>query len=124
MYLDFQLPPDTPFNMAGRLLGSEDIQSETVAAYESGYRHQLGKRLSLDVAAFYNDYRQLTTIRRGQPFLELGAQPHKLRTYEVYAGGELHRQQICTEQGGVSATQPVLGCISFLYTVTRLRRPS
>jgi iron complex outermembrane receptor protein len=41
------------------LKGSPDFISETVVAYELGYRAQLGSKLATSVAAFYNDYDHL-----------------------------------------------------------------
>jgi iron complex outermembrane receptor protein len=38
------------------LEGGEDFRSETLIAYELGYRAQLDQRLSASVATFYNDY--------------------------------------------------------------------
>jgi iron complex outermembrane recepter protein len=51
------------------LTGSPDFQSETVIAYEAGYRRQLRDRLSIDVATFVNRYDDLRTqeIIPGQP---------------------------------------------------------
>jgi iron complex outermembrane receptor protein len=42
-------------------LPGEDFQSEELLAYELGYRAQPAERLSLSVAAFYNDYDNLRT---------------------------------------------------------------
>jgi len=38
------------------LTGSSDFESETVIAYELGYRAQLGEKISTSISAFYNDY--------------------------------------------------------------------
>lgn len=40
---------------------NDHFHSEELVAYELGYRHQISPRLSLDIAAFYNDYQNLTT---------------------------------------------------------------
>jgi len=42
--------------------GSPDFDSETLIAYELGYRWQVSPRLGLDAAFFYNDYDRLRTI--------------------------------------------------------------
>jgi iron complex outermembrane receptor protein len=42
-------------------LPGKDFQSERVLAYELGYRAQPAERLSVSVAAFYNDYDHLRT---------------------------------------------------------------
>lgn len=43
------------------LQGSADFDSETVVAGEVGYRHRVGSRLALDLAAFVNGYDDLRT---------------------------------------------------------------
>jgi iron complex outermembrane receptor protein len=55
--------------------GNPKTKSETLVAYELGYRSQLNKRLSIDVAAFYNSYDRLTTAEPGLPFLESDPPP-------------------------------------------------
>ena len=40
-------------------IGNPDFDSETVLAYEAGWRKRIGARASLDVALFYNDYDDL-----------------------------------------------------------------
>lgn len=42
------------------LVGSRDTESENLIAYEIGYREQTNERFSWDVAAFFNDYTDLT----------------------------------------------------------------
>lgn len=42
--------------MEVNLVGNEDFYVEELIAYEAGYRLQPGFNLSLDLAAFYNDY--------------------------------------------------------------------
>ncbi len=46
------------------------LESEEVIAYELGYRIQPIKTVSLDAAAFYNDYDKLFTTSVGAPFLQ------------------------------------------------------
>ena len=41
------------------LRGNPDFLSEELTAYEAGYRAQLSDRLSVDVAAFYSEYRKI-----------------------------------------------------------------
>nr|WP_321466198.1 TonB-dependent receptor [uncultured Desulfobulbus sp.] len=43
-------------------VGNEDFDSEIVNAYEFGYRWQATKKLSFDLALFYNDYDEIYTI--------------------------------------------------------------
>lgn len=50
--------------------GSPDFKAEDLMAYEIGYRSELAPELSLDVAAFYNDYNNLSTVRMGEVGLD------------------------------------------------------
>jgi iron complex outermembrane recepter protein len=56
-----------------RLVGSLDFESETVIAYELGYRAQIGAKVSGSLSAFYNDYNHVRstsdTIALDQPSL-------------------------------------------------------
>jgi iron complex outermembrane receptor protein len=50
------------------IFGHPDFRSETVLAYEAGYRFQPAPRFSTDLAVFYNEYRHLrTTESVGSP---------------------------------------------------------
>jgi iron complex outermembrane receptor protein len=51
------------------LFGDEDYESEELMAYEMGYRWQFSSKLSLDIAAFFNDYSQLRTFETRRPIL-------------------------------------------------------
>ena len=55
-----------------RIVGSPEVQSEELLAYEAGYRVRPSERLSLDVAGFYNEYRNLMTMEPLMPFVEAG----------------------------------------------------
>lgn len=59
-----------------RITGNPALQPESVLAYEAGYRVRPSEQMSLDVAAFYNEYRNLFTSEPGTPFFEAGAPPH------------------------------------------------
>jgi iron complex outermembrane receptor protein len=56
------------------LTGTEDFQSETVVAYEAGYRTRVANRVSLDLAVFNNRYDDL----RSQEFPTVPGQPVRL----------------------------------------------
>ncbi|HJQ22980.1 MAG TPA: TonB-dependent receptor [Blastocatellia bacterium] len=60
------------------LMGNEDYASETVLAYEAGYRVQPHRQLAFDLAAFYNVYGRLTTQEPRAPFFEADPQPAHL----------------------------------------------
>jgi iron complex outermembrane receptor protein len=68
----------------GAVAGNPNLQSEELVAYEMGYRVEPTDWLSLDVAAFYNDYHNLI-----QPFFVPGSPfPHyeqfqKAHTYGI-----------------------------------------
>lgn len=62
--------------MFSRIYGSPDFRSEEVTAYELGYRTQPCQNLSLDISAFYNQYRNLRSFEPADPFLETSPLPH------------------------------------------------
>ncbi|GAX60981.1 tonB-dependent receptor [Candidatus Scalindua japonica] len=51
-----------------QVLGSHDFHSENLIASELGYRIQPAKRLSIDIATFYNSYDALETTETGVRF--------------------------------------------------------
>lgn len=57
-----------------RLVGNPDFESEKVVAYELGYRWQYADNLIVDLATFYNDYEDLSSLELGEPFTESGNQ--------------------------------------------------
>lgn len=56
--------PFPPFSATYQpaIFGDDDFKSEELTAYELGYRWQPQARISIDVAAFYNQYDKLRTI--------------------------------------------------------------
>lgn len=50
--------------------GSRASQAEELIAYELGYRTQPTTKMSLDIAAFYNDYDTLRTFEASSPFID------------------------------------------------------
>jgi iron complex outermembrane receptor protein len=61
-------PPVGPVNVIS-VLGNDLFVSEELMAYEAGYRVQTLGRVSVDVAAFYNDYDRLSAFVPETPFL-------------------------------------------------------
>lgn len=56
--------------------GNPDIQAESLAAFEAGYRVEPAKRFSLDLSTFYNRYNNLTTaVPLADPFLSADPLP-------------------------------------------------
>ena len=82
-----------------RFLGNPDFDNERLIAYEAGYRHTLSDRLSIDIAAYYNDYDNLATTEPSTSFLEATpAPPHLVQTltYQNLMYGETHGLEIAT----------------------------
>ena len=69
----YVLPPSS---LAGNLptlfsvFGNNQLNSETLIAYEIGYRARLAERFSVDATVFYNDYDQIVDTVPGTPFPE------------------------------------------------------
>ena len=84
----------------GYLRGSALADSESVRAYETGVRRQIGRRLMLDAAAFANDYRGLLNAPLGDVLIRDGlivveatlANQRRTRSHgvETVAQWELH----------------------------------
>jgi iron complex outermembrane receptor protein len=61
------VPPPAPAGSVASILGNHNSVSETLIAYELGYRSLLTSRLSYDVVAFYHDYDELRSLEPGAP---------------------------------------------------------
>jgi iron complex outermembrane receptor protein len=57
-------------NPVARLQGNEDFDSEKLLAYELGYRWQASAQLSMDLAAYRNEYEGLASLEFGDPFTD------------------------------------------------------
>ncbi|MDY6971926.1 MAG: TonB-dependent receptor [Thermodesulfobacteriota bacterium] len=67
----------TPLTALSGLTGNQDFESEELLAYELGYRVRATDSFSIDVAAFYNDYDDLRTIKYNMVFIDnSGGQPY------------------------------------------------
>jgi iron complex outermembrane receptor protein len=55
---DFYAPGNPPFFLAG----GPDFDSEAVLAYELGYRFRVQPKVTLSLAAFYNDYEDIRSV--------------------------------------------------------------
>lgn len=71
--LAFPGPNGLPVLLA--IFGNSRLLSEQILAYELGYRTQPTRTVSIDVAAFYDVYKDLVGLAAGQPFLELTPTP-------------------------------------------------
>jgi iron complex outermembrane recepter protein len=80
-----------------RLLGNPQFGDERLIAYEAGYRTMLSKRLSIDVAAYFDDWNHLQTTEPSGSFFEptpLPAHQVQTLTYENLMHGENHGVEI------------------------------
>jgi iron complex outermembrane receptor protein len=57
-------------------VGNPDYGSQYLTAIEAGWRHQPHRRLSLDLAVFYNRYSELRFLERGTPEFLFGEIPY------------------------------------------------
>ena len=60
---DYHIPKTPPYAIAG----GPNFDSEKVIAYELGYRVQPIQKLSVSLAAFYNDYDDLYSVEQANP---------------------------------------------------------
>jgi iron complex outermembrane receptor protein len=67
------------------ILGNPDFDSETVVAYETGFRWQHGRRGLIDLTTFFNEYSRLRAAVPVAPFIESEPQPEHLVVAERYA---------------------------------------
>jgi iron complex outermembrane receptor protein len=58
-----------------RLQGNPEFQAEQVRDYEIGYRTQLSRGLSLDLATFFSSFRRLESVDPGLPYLVVSPPP-------------------------------------------------
>ena len=63
-------PFNSPLPIVAAVVGSHQFKSEDLLAYEAGYRLQATHSLSIDIAAFYNNYTSLRSAEPGAPFIE------------------------------------------------------
>jgi iron complex outermembrane recepter protein len=67
------------------LFGDQQLISEKLLAYELGYRNQPASSVSLDIALFYNSYKDIIGFQAGEPFLELTPAPPHLVIPNLFA---------------------------------------
>lgn len=68
-------PPGGPL-VVTELAGNSNVISESLDAYEIGYRIEPTRNLSVDLTAFYNVYDDLLTVTEGEPQLVTTPDPH------------------------------------------------
>ncbi len=74
-YPPFALSPANPLPTLIQVQGQQDFKPEVLDAYELGGRWLLQSNLSLDIAAFYNKYKNLRSYRMGQTTLDTSFSP-------------------------------------------------
>lgn len=86
--VDFLYPLGTVNGMPvnGLIQGNPALASEKVLAYEAGYRHRFGNRLTLDLAGFANHYTQLEATTIGAPFVSMAPFPSVVEPF-LYVNG-------------------------------------
>jgi iron complex outermembrane receptor protein len=92
---EFPGPGNTPTLL--RLVPNPQFQNEHLIAYEAGYRTMLSNRLSIDVAAYFNDWNKLQTSELSGSFFETTPPPaHQVQTlmFENLMHGETHGIEI------------------------------
>ena len=82
-----------------RIVGNPNYRNENLYAYEAGYRTTVANKVSMDLAVYYNVYRNQQTIEPGAPFLESTPAPLHLvipQTFQNEMKGEAHGLEIST----------------------------
>ncbi|HWB60793.1 MAG TPA: TonB-dependent receptor, partial [Chthoniobacteraceae bacterium] len=97
------------------LAGNDTFESETVIAYELGYRAQLTRSLSGSLSAFYNDYDHLRSLNlssgglpvmfennlRGETYgFELSVDYQVMPRWRLHAGYDLLKEHLVVGPGG------------------------
>ena len=80
-----------------RFFGNPQFQNERLIAYEAGYRTAISSKLSIDFAAYYNDYDNLQTTEPSISFFEAEPLPAHLVQSVMYQNlmhGETHGFEI------------------------------
>jgi iron complex outermembrane recepter protein len=94
----FTEPDGTPVLIS--VFGNPHIRDEQVTAYEAGYRTTIGQRLSVDLAAYYNDYQHQLSAEPAKPFFETAPLPPHLvlpTTNANLIAGEEHGVEIAAK---------------------------
>jgi iron complex outermembrane receptor protein len=92
--------PPVGLPVAISVFGNRDFEDEVLLAYELGYRSAISPRLSLDMAAFYNDYDDQQTIEPEPSFIETTPAPVHVvmpSTFENLMHGEEHGVEIAAD---------------------------
>jgi iron complex outermembrane recepter protein len=95
--VNFEATPGSPVTgnlpILVSLFGNPNQKNEKLTAFEAGYRTALTSRFSLDTTAFYNRYRDLTSVQPGAMRIETNPAPVHLLIPESFGNslfGETH----------------------------------
>ena len=107
-----EVSPNGPVHV---LIGGSNFESESVIAYELGYRAQLGPKVSGSVSTFYNDYENVRSVSttpttiiplyfannlQGYTYgLELGANYQMLDWWRLHGGYDLLEEHLGIKPG-------------------------
>ncbi len=117
------LPPVfKPLNLPlSTLDGAENFTSETVIAYELGYRAQFNSRVSASVSTYFNEYDNIRSVSPGPPpfflpetfqnnltaetcGLELSTDYQVLEGWRLHGGYDLLNERVHVKPGQIDAT--------------------
>jgi len=78
------------------VFGQPDTKSEELLAYETGYRYQFTRKFWVDLATFYNNYKNLSTTVSGAPYLATSSPPLLIAPQYMgnAAGGETYGEEV------------------------------
>jgi iron complex outermembrane receptor protein len=85
-YLGVMDVPEMGGLFASFLRGHEDLSAEVLHAYELGYRAEIGRWLSVDVAGFQHDYRDYITFLPSEPEFVFEPVPHLRHNFDFANG--------------------------------------
>ena len=101
---DLELPGAPPFLISR----NPNFESETVMAYEAGYRVQPADRLSLSLASFYNDYNNLRSLNQITPTNFLIGNGFHAQTWGVELSGTFQPADWWRLRGGYTYLNKIL----------------
>jgi iron complex outermembrane receptor protein len=94
----FTEPDGTPVLISA--FGNPHVKDEGLTAYEAGYRAAIGQHLSVDLAAYYNDYDHQLSTEPATPFFEPTPQPAHIVLPSIMENliyGETHGMEVAAK---------------------------
>jgi iron complex outermembrane receptor protein len=92
LFLTVPLGSQNGLPVEGEVVGNPNLPGEVVIAYEAGYRQQLSKRISVDIAGFFNHYTNLIQSVNEAPYVSYSPVPEIVvpDTYEGTGHADTH----------------------------------